>query len=254
MKDLDPTLMAFIIFTCLFASALLGLRLRAWLPKHHLSEQTKDAVQIGMGSVATMAALVLGLLVASTKEAYDAEKHEVIEMSAKVIHLDRLLVNYGPAAAETRSVLRNALRSAIIRIWPEVTPDGEVIDPGNHWSEAVPKAIQRLSPQDDAQRTFKSQAALLANELGQMRWLLFEQTESTISLPLLGMMVFWLALTFVSVGVFAPPNATVLVAQLLAAFSVSGAIFLILELDRPFSGLVRISNAPMVNALKHLAK
>jgi len=254
MKAPDPVVTATIIFICLFASALLGMRLRTWLPKHHLSEETKDAVQIGMGSVATMAALVLGLLVASTKEAYDTEKHEVIAISAKVIHLDRLLANYGPAAADSRSALREAVRSAIVRVWPKPNIGRKVTDPGSQWSEALPKAIQQLSPQDDAQRTFKFQAGKLANELGQMRWLLFEQTESTISIPLLGIMVFWLALTFVSVGVFAPSNATVVAAQLLAAFSVSGAIFLILELDKPFDGLVRISSEPMVNALNHLMK
>jgi hypothetical protein len=224
------------------------------LPEHHLSDETKEAVRIGMGSVATMAALVLGLLVASTKSAYDTEKAEVIQMSAKAVYLDQLLANCGPAAAESRELLRHAVRSALLRMWPESQAGQGIPAPGTVWSRELPQAIQRIATSDDAQRTFKSQAASLANELGQMRWLLFEQMESSISVPLLLIMVFWLALTFISVGLFAPPNGTVITAQFLAALSVAGAIFLILELDQPFDGLVKISNHPMLNALNHLTK
>jgi hypothetical protein len=126
------------------------------------------------------------------------------------------------------------------------------VAPDKSWNRTLPQAIQKLLPKDDAQRAFKSQATTLANELGQMRWLLFEQMDSAISVPLLAIMVFWLALTFMSVGLFAPANATAISAQLLGALSVAGAVFLILELDQPFDGLVKISSHPMTNALEHL--
>lgn len=251
---LNPVLTSVLVFASLFGAAALGACLRARLPKHHLSDETKDAVRLGMGSVATMAALLLGLLVASTKSAYDTEKAEVIQISAQVIYLDQLLTNCGPSAATSRTLLRRAVRSAILRIWPEAELGEEVAAPATIWSQDLPKAIQQITPSDDAQRTFRSQAATLAYELGQMRWLLFEQTESSISIPLLLIMVFWLTLTFVSVGLFAPLNGTVITAQFLAALSVAGAIFLILELDQPFDGLVHISNRPMINALNHLPK
>jgi len=209
-------------------------------------------VRIGMGSVATMAALVLGLLVASTKSAYDTEKAEVIQMSARAVYLDQLLANCGPPAAESRRLLRHAVRSAILRIWPEAHVGHGTSDPTSVWGQDLPKSIQQITASDDAQRTFKSQAAALANELGQMRWLLFEQAESSISVPLLLTMVFWLTVTFISVGLFAPSNATAIAAQFLSALSVAGAVFLILELDQPFDGLIRISSHPMVSALNHL--
>jgi hypothetical protein len=246
---------AFIVFAALFGAALLGLRLRRRLPEHHLSDDTKDAVRLGMGSVATMAALVLGLLVASTKGAYDAEKGEVIQIASKAVWLDRLLDNYGPEAKGCRVLLRNALHSAVLRIWPdaEIRKLHQPLDPGGVWSRDLPLAIQKLAPQDEAQRTFKSQAVTAAAELGQMRWLLFEQTQSSVSTPLLVIMVFWLALTYASIGLFAPPNGTAVAAQFLAAVAVAGALFLILELDDPFNGLVRISSDPMVNALHQLS-
>lgn len=251
---LDPAITSCVVFGSLFSAAWIGIRLRARLPQHHLCSETKDAVRIGMGSVATMAALVLGLLVASTKSAYDTEKSEVMQMAAKLVFLDQVLENYGPESAETRGMLKEATRAAVERIWPEARTQSGTMAPDKTWSRELPRAIQKLAPKDELQQAFKSQAVSLANDLGQMRWLLFEQMDSAISVPLLVIMVFWLALTFVSVGLFAPPNGTALAAQVLAALSVAGAVFLILELDQPFHGIVRISSHPMVSALNHLSK
>ena len=227
--------------------------MRAILPENHLNPDTKDAVKVGMGLVATMAALVLGLLVASTKGAYDTQKNEVTQMAAKIVFLDRVLANYGSETAETRDLLRRSVGSAINRMWP----DGKIsqpaqLDPSATSGEAFFNSIQQLSPQNDAQRSLKSQAVQVTTDVGQMRWLLFEQTESSISLPMLIVLIAWLAIIFVSVGLFAPPNATVVIALMLSALSVAGAIFLILELDMPFDGVIQISSAPMRNALNHL--
>jgi hypothetical protein len=229
---------------------LLGRR----LPEHHLNDSTKDAVRLGMGSVATMAALVLGLLVASAKSSFDTERTEVIQLTAKVIHLDQLLANCGPGSKESRELLKRAVRSATLRIWPTAEVERAEEPPAKVWSQGLPQAIQQIPTSNDAQSTFKSQAAALANELAQLRWLLFEQTESSISTPLVVIMVFWLALTFASVSLFAPQNGTVLTAQFMSALSVAGALFLVLELDRPFSGMVHISSKPMVSALQHLCQ
>ena len=245
---------AMAVFFSLFVSVMIGMRLRAMLPDHHLSTETKDAVRLGMASIATMAALVLGLLVTSTKNKYDAEKGEVVQMGAKIVCLDQCLANYGADSAPARQVLRRALQSAVARMW-RISPNGTALaEPSEIWAQTLPRSIIDLSPADDAQRAIKAQAASLANDLAQMRWLLFQQSESSISAPLLVIMVFWLALTFMSVGIFAPSNSTVIISQMLAALSISGAVFLILELDQPSSGLVRIANAPFANALSHLAK
>lgn len=254
--NVNPLFISIAVFAVLFGATLFGLRLSRRLPEHHHGSETKDAVRIGMGSVATMAALVLGLLVASTKSAYDTERDEVIQMAAKAIWLDRLLENYGPEAKECRALVRDALHSAVLRIWPEaqLQRQHQSVDPGVVWARDLPVAIQRLVPKDDAQSTFKAQAATTASELGQMRWLLFEQTESSISTPLLVIMVFWMALTYGSIGLYAPSNSTALASQLLAALAVAGALFLILELDQPFDGMVRISSDPMVSALQEISR
>jgi hypothetical protein len=243
---------AAIVFGSLFGATLLSMRLRAALPEHHLTAEAKDAVKVGMGFVATMAALVLGLLVAATKSAYDTERNEVIQMAAKIDYLDHVLANYGPGAKESRDVLRGGVERALIRMWPDEKSQHAQLDPSLSWTDALPNAIHRLSPENDVQRSLKSQAVQLANDLAQMRWLLYEQAESAISMPLLVVVVVWLVIMFTSVGLFAPPNFTVIVALMLAALSVSGAIFLILELDMPFDGILRISSEPMRNALEHV--
>jgi hypothetical protein len=250
---MNSTVIAAIVFACLFGAGLLGVRVRAMLPENHLNPDTKDAVKVGMGLVATMAALVLGLLVASTKGAYDNQKNEVTQMAAKIVFLDRVLANYGSETAETRDLLRRSVGSAINRMWPDskISQPAQ-LDPGGSSGEAFFNSIQQLSPQNDAQRSLKSQAVQVTTDVGQMRWLLFEQTETSISLPMLIVLIAWLAIIFTSVGLFAPPNATVIVALMLSALSVAGAIFLILELDMPFDGVIQISSAPMRNALNHL--
>jgi hypothetical protein len=248
----NPAFIAGGVFLLLSCAALLGMCLGARLPQHHMSKSTKDAVRIGMGSVATMAALVLGLLVASAKGTYDTQKAEVIELSAKIVYLDHVLENYGAEASKCRVLLASAARSVLYRLWPESNVQQGEPPPSTLWGREMPLAIQELDPRSDSQRTFKSQAAELVKELGQMRWLLYEQAESSISTPMLVVMVFWLALTFISVGLFAPANATAVLAQVLGALSVAGAIFLILELDHSFSGFIRISSAPMLNALAQL--
>ena len=241
------------MFACLFGAGLLGVRVRAALPEDHLSSETKDAVKVGMGLVATMAALVLGLLVASTKGSYDTQKGEVTQMAAKTVFLDRVLANYGSESAESRDLLRRSVGSAIDHMWPDKkSSQAAQLDPSVSSGEAFFNSIQKLSPQNDVQRSLKSQAAQIATDLGQMRWLLFEQTETSISVAMLIVLISWLAIIFVSAGLFAPPNATVVIALMMAALSVAGAIFLILELDMPFDGVIQISQKPMYNALAHL--
>ena len=250
---MNSTIIAALVFACLFGAVLLGVRVRAALPEDHLSSETKDAVKVGMGLVATMAALVLGLLVASTKGSYDAQKNEVTQMAAKTVFLDRVLANYGSESAESRDLLRRSVASAINHMWPDKkSSQAAQLDPSASSGEGIFNSIEKLSPENDVQRSLKSQAAQIAADVGQMRWLLFEQTETSISVAMLIVLISWLAIIFMSAGLFAPPNATVVIALMLAALSVSGAIFLILELDMPFDGVIQISQKPMYNALIHL--
>jgi hypothetical protein len=243
-----------IVFGCIFGGALLGMAIRALLPEHHLAADSKDLVKLGMGVVATMSALVLGLLIASAKGSFDAQRNELTQISANVIFFDRTLARYGPEETkEARKLLRDSVVSALERIWPEDSSRPSQVE-GTAGSEAMFDKIMELSPKTEAQRTLQAQALKLATDVAQMRWLLFAQRGSSIPTPFLAVLVFWLMIIFASFSLFAPPNATVILTLLVCALSISGAIFLILELDRPFAGFIQISSAPLRNALEQLGR
>ena len=224
------------------------------MPEHHLSADTKDVVKLGIALIATMAALVLGLLIASAKSTYDTRRSQLLQVSADVILLDRLLANYGPETKETRALLQRSVTVALAQFWPENGSPPVNIDRRTSSVEALFDNIQRLSPQSDAQRFLQSQALTMVLDLGRTRVLLFEQLDSSIPVPFLIVLVFWLAIIFASFGLFAPPNATVIAAFFVCALSVSGALFLILQLDRSFEGLIQVSSAPLRAALAQLGQ
>jgi hypothetical protein len=251
---MNTAVIAAILFGCLVGVVLLGRRLRRYLPEDHLSGDSKDAVKLALGLVATMTALLLGLLVSSAKGTYDTERSEVMQMTAKVVFLDRVLALYGPEAADARGELREAVADAVRRIWPEERGGAAQLAPNEQVGNAFYLAVQRLSPHDDTQRALKTQASTLMVEIGQLRSLLQAQSVPSISRPLLIAVVSWLVIIFLGFSLVAPPNATTTLALVASAFSVACAIFLILGLDHPFGGLIRIQNEPMLNALSHLAK
>jgi hypothetical protein len=246
--------LALLSLVAVFGGAALGIGLRAVLPQNHLSADTKDTVKLAMGLVATMTALVLGLLVASAKGSYDAQRSQVIQMAAKFAFLDRVLSNCGPDAAEARAQLRVSVERMIARLWPDDKSRQAELTPSTSAGQAVYEAIQNISSQTDSQRAAKSHALQITVELGQMYWLLFQQAGTAISKPLVFVVVFWLAIIFLSFGLFTPRNGTAITALLASAVSVCAAIFLLLELDHPFSGTIEISSGPMRHALEHLGR
>jgi len=112
--------------------------------------------------------------------------------------------------------------------------------------------LQQLTPQNDAQRSFKDRAVQVSTELAQIRILLFAQADNSIPMPFLVALVFWLTIIFASFSLFAEPNGIVIGSLFIFALSAAGAIFLVLELNEPFAGLMQISSAPLRNALPPL--
>ena len=251
---MNTNLTAAVVSASLLISVWLGTQIRRHLPQHHLNAETKDTVKLAMGLVATMTALVLGLLVSSAKSSYDTTRGEVIQMASKVAFLERLLLAYGPEAAEARTQFRSVIEGAVNEIWPKEGRSILQVSTNSQSGYAFYAALQGLSPKDEAQRALKNQASSLALELGQLRALLQAQSVPSVSKPMLVIVVSWLVIIFFSFSLLAPPNATANLALMVATVSVAGAIFLILGLDHPFGGLVRISSEPMLNALNQLVK
>lgn len=241
------------VFGCVFGGAILGMLLRARLPKEHLSPESRDVVKLAMGTIATMTAVVLGLLVASAKNYYDTQSRELTEMSAQIVLLDRVLAHYGQEAKDARDVLKTSVARMLDRLWPKVSADQPKLGPAGA-GEAVFDKIQELSPQNDAQKSLQSNALNLAMQVGQTRWLMFEQASISLSTPLLLVVVFSLSITFASFSLHASPNPTVVVTLVLCALAVSGTLFLILEMYTPFHGLIQIPSDPLRNTLTQLGR
>jgi Protein of unknown function (DUF4239) len=241
---------------CIFSGVLLGMFLRRRLPDHHLSNDSKDTVKLGAGMIATLSALILGLLVSSAKSTFDTMNTEITQSAAKIILLDRVLANYGTETKDVREQLRGIVAAGIESAWPE-KQTGEsgvaALERGNGM-ELLQAKLRGFTPATEAQRQLLSQAQQISNELLQSRWLFIEQTQNALPTPFLVMLLFWLTMLHMSFGLFAPRNPTVIIVLLLCALSVSGAIFLILEMNHPMSGFIKVSSAPLLKALEHLGQ
>jgi hypothetical protein len=251
---MSPLALSSILFVLMLGGVFLGALLRGALPKHHLSKDSQDVVRLGVGLIATMAALVVGLLIAAAKGSYDTQSGEVKQITADMILLDNLLAQYGPETSPIRQQIREVIPSFAGRIWQEkaVATDAPYIPSAA--AEKIYQELQTLSPQNELQRSLQARTVQISTDLAQTRLLLFTQSNSSIPLPFLGVLAFWLIIIFASFSLFASLNATVFVSLSLFAMSASCAIFLILELSEPFIGLLKISSAPLLNALPPLAQ
>src|SRR5215468_3437417 len=241
-----------IIFLSTLGGIFLGALLRRTLPKHHLDEHAKDVVRLGVGLTATIAALVLGLLIAAAKGSFDTQSTHLKHITADLILLDKSLAQYGPEARPIREQMRSSVGPFADRLWHEKKTGISGPFETNAEAEQVYLAIQKLSPQHDLQRALQSRAAQLSNDLAQTRLLLFVESDSLVPAPFLAILAFWLVIIFASFSLFSPLNVTVFTCLSLFALSAACAIFLILELSQPFTGLLTISSAPLRNALGSL--
>jgi hypothetical protein len=250
---MSALLLSLIGFVIILAGAFAGVLLRSALPEHHLADDAKDVVRLGTGLVGTIAALVLGLLIASAKSSYDTQSGQVQHLTADVVLLDQLLAQYGPEARPIRELMRQAVGPLVERLWRENSAANGAPYAAGAVAEDAFARIAELAPQTDAQRSFKARAIQVSTDVAQTRLALFVQGGSSIPMPFLAVLLFWLAIIFASFSLFARLNPTLCAALVVFALSASGAIFLILEMSQPFTGLMQIPSAPLRNALAPLA-
>lgn len=243
-------------FVCIFGSAMLGMVLRGALPEHHMNQDFKDVIKVAMATIATLAALVLGLLVSSAKTSFDGKEREVVEGAAHLILLDRTLAAYGPETKEARDLLRQIAALRLKQIWPEWAGGATVVKEIEEGAgiETVQRKVLGLPATNDTQHWAKSAALQITSDIAATRWLFFEQTSSILKWPFLVVLIFWLMAIFGSFGLFAPRNGSVIAALFVAALSMAGSIYLVLELDQPYSGVIKISSLPLRMALDQLGQ
>jgi len=245
-----------ISLACISTGLLVGVLLQNFLPRHHLDTASKDTVKIGAGMLATLTALVLGLLVSSSKSSFDAINTAIASAGAKIIMFDRILADYGPETNEARHQLRQSVAGSIDRIWSsnKTSPGGLRAAESGTGVWMIQTKLNQLTPRTSAQEQLLAQAHQLANDVAQTRLLAIEQQQNSLPALFLILLIFWLVVLFFSFGLFAPRNATVLAVLLFCALSVSSAIFLVLEMNRPLDGVIKASNAPLHKALELIDK
>ena len=218
----NPLVISFIFMCFILAGTAVGAYLRSRLPEHHLSQDSENVVKLGVGLIATMSALVLGLLIASAKTAYDLKTNELNQIIADSLLIDQLLAQYGPETKPVREELRNSLRAIADTLWSEEKNAPRMFTPSSAGVETY-RLINNLSPQNDAQRALRSQISETTKHLTQLRLLLFAQGDSAIPAPFIFILMFWLTLIFASFSLFGPSNPTVLAFLVLCAASAAGA-------------------------------
>ena len=241
-----------LIFVLTLGGIFVGALLRRALPEHHLSKDSQDVVRLGTGLIGTIAALVLGLLIAAAKSSFDTQSTQITQITADIILLDNLLAEYGPEARPIREQMRSIIGPVADQLWREKQASTAAPFEFNATGEKAYLAIQALSPQNDLQRSLQTRAGQLSTDLVQTRLILFAESGNVIPTPFLVILVLWLVIIFASFSLFSDLNVTVFTCLSLFALSASCAIFLILELSQPFSGLMMISSEPLRHALAPL--
>lgn len=262
---MKPITISLIVFACVFGGALAGMILRRMVPERDFGEDAKDVIKLGLGLITTMNALVLGLMISTAKSSYDTKRALVAQMAADAILADRSLAFYGPETKEARSALANLVASLIEQIQSLrgnsfieqiQSPRGNLPSQSSEVKAGADfyQMVRSLSPRGDEQRALKAELLRISIEVAQIRATALTQQANSIPPLFLVVLIFWLAVLFIGFGLFAPPNPTVVATLCICAFSVAAAVFVVIEMDEAFTGVMRISSEPLRNALSVIGR
>jgi hypothetical protein len=252
---LNPLYIGLIIFAVVLSGAFAGWMIRQHVPAHHLGDETKSLVSVSMAVVATVSALVLGLLISNANTSFSALGGEVTTLSAEILRLDQLMRRYGPDTDPARETLRHYAENKMADLFPDDPTDVRLGNPSTYEQlQELEDMLLRLKPRDPRDQWWLGQALTLAGKIGDTRWLLAQQIAQGTPKAFLALLVFWLTLLFTSFGLFAPHNFLSAITLTLCALAVAGAVAMILELEQGFGGLIHVSPKPMQQAVHTLSQ
>ena len=252
---MSAIVIALVSVICAFGGACLGVLLRERLPNAHLSQDTAEIVKLGTGLVGTMAALVLGLLVASAATEFNAEGTGLQTLATDFVVLDRTLRHYGPETATARQRLHGLVEQVINRAASDKEPtplENATTVRVSAAASSMFDAIRDLSPRTEAQKMIQQQCIQVCAELARTRWMLIQGADNPIPTPFLVVLMFWLVALFLGFGLLSPRNGTAIAVLFVSAVSVAAAMFIILDLNQPFDGLIKVSIDPIRDAFAEL--
>jgi len=254
---MNSYLIASISFLCIFGGALSGLFFQRFVPSHHLSKESQDSVKLGAGLIATMAALILGLLVSSSKGTYDHVNTLINDAAANAINLDTTLKNYGPEAAPLHQRLKDRVLMVRNDIWPmhgkDRTKSSEAFK-NESPASTLTGSIASLQGTNPESIQMKNLALQTLADLNRERWQIAVESSSKLPIMLVVIPVFWITfLTFVY-GLFAPRTGTVAMVLFCCSLSIAGAIYLICEMSMPLDGSIKVPSQPFDTAIELIGR
>jgi hypothetical protein len=256
VPEVTSLITGLIAIVLLCGGVLLGSFLRDRLPDHHVRDDSKEVVKTASGMIATLVALIVGLLVSSSKAALDQANEGLTQAGAKVILLDQVLSRYGPEAKPIRGRMKELMQVSIERLWPSrrEPKEGTAVVERSTGMDEIQSMIEQLTPSDEPHRAIRTRALDTCNELMQSRWLMIEKAQTSLPVPFLVMLIFWLTVLFTGFGLLAPRNPTTVTCLFVCAISMAGAIVLILEMNRPFEGAIQASPGPLLKAVSVIGR
>jgi Protein of unknown function (DUF4239) len=251
---MSSVVVSLLIASCIFAGGLIGLNLHRILPRSHLTREALDVIKLGTGMLSVLASLVLGLLIATAKTSHDSTEQSLQAYAAELALLNEVLRDYGHGAEAPRDTLRQYANRFMADTWPvDGTPPAEGADPAARvLLERVRETIRGLKPADQAQTSLQNEALGITTGLLRQRWLLIEHQGPNVQLVVIVVLISWVTVIFVSFGLNAPQSGTVVTAFLVCALAIGAAMFLIMEMDRPLQGVMRISKEPIERVLEQM--
>ena len=251
---MSAVIVGLIAFGLILASIAVGLTMRHWVPEAHISGDSKEVIRLATALIGTMAAVVLALLFASTRTSFEATNSSVGRMTTNVIELDHMLGEYGPEGVALRKALRQDVGAIVASIWQDDVTVQQRADANAPGAQVrVLTMLRQMTPANPLQAAVQARALSVSGDLEQTRLSLIAQPTDSISKPFVTVLVLWLCFIFLSFSMSAKANTTLVVILVICAFSASSAIYLILELEQPFDGLMQISNIALRNALPPLS-
>ncbi|MCB8879837.1 hypothetical protein ACELLULO517_06295 [Acidisoma cellulosilytica] len=259
-------ILALILMAMLIAGSLFGLFVQSRLKEHHRSPASSEAIRLVVLMLVTLAALILGLLVTSVKADFDNHDDLYRQYGIALIRLDIRLREFGPEATPIRKTLRAYTAMAILQSWPdEAAPSGTYptqftpLFRGSGETKqitaalrSIDEAIQTLNPVTPYQTRIYPILRENLTTLENVRWILVEGASSRVSSVFMTALMFWLLIVFFMFGIVAPRNSLIYLSIILASLSVASTLFIILDLDSPMDGVIKISSAPLRDALLHM--
>ena len=248
-----PWQTSLIAFICMFGGALGAMFVARRLPEHHVSKETQDTVKLGVGMIAAMASLILGLMTASVKGGFDTTDKDVHTYALNILTVDSYMRHYGPEACGARDLLRRYTEGVIEEAWSGGDDSGTPNLKTGKILLDLDGAVRSWTPQSEDQRAIRASVAERLQTLLASRWTISQEAVTNIPGVFVLVLLIWLTLIFISFGLFAPSNIVVVGALLLCSLSISCALFIIMEMSGPFEGIILVQPKPLMRVLDVLA-